>query len=126
MANRSKSLGTSYESLVRDFLRDEWCGDIERLTLSGAADRGDIGGFRVGGHLITIECKYRSRKPKGEEPLKPAGLSTWVAEAEKESSHYGALTGVVVHKRANKGKAEDQFVTLSLRSFLDILHAASS
>lgn len=116
MANRSKQRGTAFETLIKTYLQEQWSPDIDRLPLSGAFDRGDIGNFRVGGHLVALELKNHSR----------LDLGTWIAEAQKEATHYGALAGAVIHKRRGKGQAGDQYVTLVLRDLLDVLHAASS
>jgi hypothetical protein len=114
VANRSKARGTSFESLIRDYLQHEWSPDIDRLPLSGRTDRGDIGNFRVGGRLVAVECKRHSRMD----------LGTWVFEAQREAEAYGAFVGVVVHKRRGKGRAGDQYVTLTLEDFVAVLAVA--
>lgn len=116
MANRNKARGTSFESLIATYLNEEWDRNIERLPLSGSSDRGDISNFRVGGRLVALECKAAKRTE----------LSAWITEAEVEASNYGAVAGAVIHKRVRKGKAEDQFITFTVGSFLDVLHAAAS
>lgn len=114
MVNRSKQKGTSFESLISAYLQEQWSPDIDRLPLSGALDRGDIGNFRVGERLVAIECKNHNRMD----------LGTWVFEAQREAENYKAVAGVVLHKRVGKGQPGDQYVTLTLRGFLDVLHAA--
>lgn len=114
LPNRSKAKGTAFESLVRDYLKDEWSSDVDRLTLSGASDRGDLGGFRVGDRLVAVECKNHTAM----------SLASWVGEAQREAENYRAVAGIVIHKRKGKGRAADQYVTLTLRDFLDILRTA--
>lgn len=118
MTNRSKQKGTDFESLIRDYLKEEWSDIVERMTLSGTDDRGDISNFRVGDgqHKIAIECKN----------VNSLSLSEWVKEAQTEAEHYGAVAGIVVHKRKGKGQGGDQYVTLVLSDLLTILHAAAS
>lgn len=116
MANPSKQKGTAFESLIRDHLKEVWNPDIERLTLSGSNDRGDIGGFRVGGHLLAWELKNRTQ----------ISLSQWVKEAQVEAKNYGAVAGVTCFKRKGKAAAGEQFVVLTLDDFLTVLRAASS
>lgn len=119
MTNRSKQKGTDFESLIRDYLKDEWSEIIERLTLSGKDDKGDISNFRVGGksqYKIAIECKN----------VASMSLGTWIAEAQTEATNYDAVAGIVIHKRRGKGQAGDQYVTLTLSDLLTILHAAAS
>lgn len=116
--NRSKQKGTQYESLIRDYLKEHWNPDIERMPLSGGKDRGDIAGFRVGEgrHLIAWELKNRTQM----------SLSEWIREAQEEAENYGAVAGIVVHKRKGKGLAGDQYVTLTLDDFLNVVTAAGS
>lgn len=119
MTNRSKQKGTAFESLVRDYLQQAWSPIVERMPLSGNADRGDLSNFRVGTkqqHLIAFELKNRTQM----------SLSQWVREAQEEAMNYDAVAGVVCHKRKGKGAAGEQFVTMTLEDFLTILHAAAS
>lgn len=118
MTNRSKAKGTSFESLIRDYLKEEWADDIERLTLSGSKDRGDIANFRVGKgrHLLALELKNQSRM----------ALSQWVGEAQQEAKNYNAVAGVTCFKRKGKAAAGEQFVVATLSDFLTILYAAAS
>lgn len=119
MTNRSKQKGTDFESLIRDYLKEAWSDIVERMPLSGTDDRGDISNFRVGGnsqHKIAIECKN----------VRSLSLAGWVKEAQDEAVNYGAVAGIVVHKRERKGQAGDQYLTMTLSDFLTILHAAAS
>ncbi len=118
MTNRSKAKGTQYETLIRDFLKQEWADDIERLPLSGENDRGDIANFRVGTgrHLIALELKNRTQ----------LSLSQWVREAQVEAENYNAIAGAVVFKRKGKAAAGEQFVLVTLSDFLTILRASAS
>ncbi|MBF4194587.1 hypothetical protein [Mycolicibacterium phlei] len=119
MTNRNKAKGTQFESLVRDYMKEEWSPLIERMPLSGNADRGDIANFRIGQngqHLVALELKNRTNM----------SLSEWVREAQDEAKNYGAVAGAVIHKRKGKASAADQFVTTTLSDFLTILHAAAT
>ena len=114
MTNRSKQKGTAFETLIKDYLQQRWNPDIERLTLSGSKDRGDIGGFRVNGKLLTWELKNCSA----------ISLATWIKEAQEEAKNYGAIAGVTCFKRKGKAQAGDQYVCMTLDDFLTILDAA--
>ena len=116
MANPSKQKGTSFESLIRDYLKVQWSDDIERLTLSGSSDRGDIANFRLGGSggpLLALELKN----------CRQTALPKWIREAKAEAQNYGAMAGVVIHKQHGVAAAGEQLVTLTLSDFLDILRA---
>lgn len=119
MVNRSKQRGTAFESLLRDYLKEQWSPIIERMPLSGNLDKGDLSNFRIGSkqqHLICCELKARSQ----------LALNSWVEEANAEAKNYGAVAGICVHKRKGKGQPGDQYVTLTVDAFLAILHAAAS
>lgn len=95
-----------------------WHPDIERLTLSGTHDRGDIGGFRFGPrqHRLAWELKNRSQ----------LALPQWVREAQTEAKNYDAVAGAVCFKRKGKASAAEQFVLFTLEDFLTVLRAAAT
>jgi hypothetical protein len=84
---------------------------VDRRVKTGAADKGDIGNVRVHGQRVTVECKDVAR----------LDLAGWVAEAETERVNDGALVGVVVHKRRGKGRAGDQYVTMTVDDLVALL-----
>ena len=111
--NRSKQKGTAMETLVTNYLRQEWDAHIHRRALTGSADQGDIGGFELGpnGKELAIEVKNCAK----------LALAEWVGEAQAEAINAGAVAGIVVHKRKGKGQPEDQYVTMTLGDFVTIL-----
>jgi hypothetical protein len=78
---------------------------------TGAKDRGDIGGLRHHGHRLVIECKNTAKTL----------LGPWAVEAETERGNDDALAGLIVHKRHGKGRAEDQWVTLTVGDLVALL-----
>ena len=107
----ARKAGSSFERLVADYLRDVVDDRIDRRAKTGAKDRGDIGGVRIWTQRVVLECKDVSK----------IALSQWATEAEVERGNDDALAGVVVHKRRGKGRAEDQWVTMTLGDFAAIL-----
>ena len=107
----ARKAGTSFERLVADYLRDVVDDRIDRRAKTGAKDRGDIGGVRIWTQRVVLECKEVSK----------IALSQWATEAEVERGNDGALAGVVVHKRRGKGRAADQWVTMTLGDFAALL-----
>jgi hypothetical protein len=110
--SRNKQRGTAFERLIADALAQAMNDDrIDRAPLHGNKDRGDISGVRSPFGKVAIEVKNVAR----------LDLAGWVTEAETERGNLDAIAGVVVHKRARKGQALDQYVTCTLRDFIALL-----
>lgn len=103
--------GSSFERLIADYLADKVDDRIDRRVKNGAKDRGDIGGLRHMGHRLVVECKNTAKTL----------LGPWQAEAEVERGNDDALAGLIVHKRHGKGRAEDQWVTLTVGDLVALL-----
>jgi len=107
----ARAAGSRFERLIADYLAVHVSDVIDRRVKTGAADKGDIGGVRVHGKRVAVECKDVARM----------NLAGWVAEASTERVNDDALAGVVVHKRRGKGSAGDQYVTLTLDDLIALL-----
>lgn len=108
----ARQAGAKFERQVADALAFHLDDDrIDRRPKTGAKDRGDIGGVRLHGQRIVLECKNTSR----------INLAGWTAEAEVERGNDDALAGLVVHKRVGKGDPLDQYVTCTLRELIAML-----
>lgn len=111
----SKARGTRFESLCVTYLIAQLGDDrIERRGLNGGKDRGDVAGLRHMGQRIVIECKSTAR----------LALGVWATEAEIERGNDDAGVGVIMHKRHGKGKAEDQWVSMTLADFVSLLRGS--
>lgn len=99
MVNKSKNLGTAWETAVVRYLND--CGFplAERRTLSGRYDRGDISGIPD----VVIECKTS----------KQISLPKWMDETETERVNDDSNYGMLVIKRRQRG-ISDAYVVLPL------------
>lgn len=107
----AKKAGSSFERSTADYLAAVVDDRIDRRVKAGNKDRGDIGGVRIHGQRIVLECKNTAK----------TSLGPWATEAEIERGNDDALAGAVIHKRHGKGKPEDQWVTLTLADFAAIL-----
>jgi hypothetical protein len=85
---------------------------IERRRLEGKNDRGDIGGLRVHGQRVVLECKNYGGRIEA---------SAWVKEAEIERVNDSALAGVVVAKRKGTQVPGEQFVFMTLQDFAALI-----
>lgn len=107
--SRSKAKGTSFESSVLPAIKGKR-PEAERRALQGANDKGD---FNIPGEKRFI------LEAKNHKEMK---LAEWLREAEAEAQNAGVPHGVVVHKRRGKTDPREQYVTLKLGSFLDLVY----
>lgn len=107
----AKKAGSKFERDVADYLAYHVDDRIDRRVKTGAADKGDIGGLRVHGQRVVVECKDTAR----------INLGGWANEAEVERVNDDALLALVAHKRHGKGQPGDQWVTLTLRDLVALI-----
>lgn len=108
----AKTAGTRFEGIIAAALRLALDDDrIERRARNGARDRGDIGGVRLHGQRVVLECKDCSR----------LDLPSWTAEAHLEAGNDDALVGIVVHKRHGVGDPMRQWVSMTVADLVAIL-----
>lgn len=110
--SKSKAKGTAFETPIVNYLSVQLDDDrIERRTLNGARDRGDIAGVRVNGHRVVLECKNHNR----------LNLAGWLDEATIEAGNDDAIFGAVIHKRRGTAKPGEQYVTMTVDSLITLL-----
>jgi len=107
----AKKAGSSFERSTADYLAAVVDDRIDRRVKNGAKDRGDVGGVRIHGKRIVLECKNTAK----------TNLGTWANEAEIERGNDDALMAAIVHKRHGKGQPADQWVTMTLADFAALL-----
>ena len=110
MVNRSKAKGTAAESAIATYLVGQGWPHVERRTLNGSADRGDITGIPG----VMIEAKS----------VKTITLGAFVDEAAKEKANDKADVGVVWLKRRGKGSPADWYVVMTGAEFVWLLKEA--
>lgn len=108
--SKSKAKGTAFETLIVNYLR-EFYPNVERRTLSGVHDKGDIAGTNK---KLIWECKDH----------KTLNFSGWLKEAEIERGNANAEYGIVVAKRRGHGDPGSQYVVLTLESMVQLLKKA--
>jgi len=104
--NRNKAKGTAFETAVVNWLKPLF-PHVERRTLSGSNDKGDIAGI-VG---VCIEVKAQ----------KDHNLSGWVQELETEMVNSNADIGFLVIKRRGKTSPEHAYILTTPESMKKIL-----
>jgi hypothetical protein len=108
--SKSKQKGTSAETAVVNWLKTKGRKHVERRSLSGAADRGDIAGIPG----VVLEVKNHARME----------LAEWIKELEVEMKNDKAVTGVVIHKRKGKGDVGEWYATMPVSIWYQLLHEA--
>lgn len=115
--SKAKAKGTAFETAVVRYLKETIGGDVERRTLSGSNDRGDVQGVFLGDERVVIECKaHRELK-----------LSEWLKEADREAENDGAAFGIVVAKRRGFGESRmgEQYAVMKLETLARLLASSS-
>ncbi|MGN7978233.1 hypothetical protein ACTJJ4_11730 [Microbacterium sp. 22195] len=108
----AKKAGADFERRQADWLAHRLNDDrIDRRVKTGAKDRGDIGGVRVPGGRVVIECKNTATM----------SLPAWLREAEVERGNDDAVIGVVMHKKRGTTDPAEQYVTMSAEMFARLI-----
>ena len=102
--------GTSFETFIVNYLI-QFYPHVERRTLHGVNDKGDIAGTDP---RLVWECKNQ----------KVLNFSTWLHEAQVERDNANAELGIVVAKRRSYGNPADQYAVLRLEDLITILKKA--
>ena len=108
--SRNKQKGTSFETLVADFLKHNGFRYAERRALAGTNDKGDI----TGTPGIVWECKNQ----------KTMNLAGWLDETMIETANANADYGILVAKRRGKGNPAEQYAVMPLGMIVELLKAA--
>lgn len=108
--SKSKQKGTTAETAVVNWLKSQGRKNVERRSLNGNHDRGDIAGIPS----VVIEVKNHARME----------LAEWVKELEVEIKNDKADTGVVIHKRKGKGEVADWYATMPVSIWYQLLKEA--
>lgn len=111
----ARQAGSRFERAIADYLAEALNDDrIDRKVKTGSADRGDVGGLRVLGNRIVIECKDVAKM----------SLGAWINEAEVEVGNDDAIAGLVIHKRRGHGQPGDQYVTCTVDDLIALITGA--
>jgi hypothetical protein len=108
--SRSKQKGTAWETAICRYLAEHGFPWVERRTLSGPQDRGDIAG--VPGWVIEAKnCASMA-------------LSGWIDEAIAEQANAGADYAAVWHHRRGRSSPGDGYVTMTGATFARLIRQA--
>lgn len=108
--SKSKQKGTAAETAVVKWLSGKRRNKIERRSLNGANDRGDITGIPK----VVIEVKNHARME----------LAEWVRELQTEMANDNAETGVVIHKKRGTTDVGEWYATMPVSIWHKLLEKA--
>ena len=106
--SKAKQKGTAAETKVVNYLHPQGWTNVERRTLSGIHDKGDIAGLP-----IAVEVKDHVRP----------NITGWIIEAEREGINANALAGVAWHKKRGTTDPGEWIVSMKGSEFVKILGA---
>ena len=111
--SKQKKKGTAFESATAAYFSERLGYQVERRTLSGINDRGDLAGVRTkDGRELVIECKDH----------RVYELAEWMREARREGVNAGTLGVVVFHAAGvGLGRMGDQYVLMGLSELCDLI-----
>lgn len=108
--SKSKQKGTAAETAVVNYLKGKGRKHVERRSLNGSSDRGDIAGLPG----VVIEVKNHARME----------LSQWVSELEVEIKNDKADTGVVIHKKKGTTDVGQWYATMPVDVWYELAKEA--
>lgn len=110
VVSKAKQKGTAAETAVVNWLKSKGRKYVERRSLHGTADRGDIAGIPE----VVIEVKNHARME----------LSAWLAELDVEMKNDKAKFGVVVHKKKGTTDVGEWYATMPVSVWYAMLEEA--
>lgn len=108
--SKQKQKGTAAETAVVNWLISKGRNHVERRSLNGTNDRGDIAGIPC----VVIEVK-------NHQTMK---LSEWVEEMLVEVDNDKADTGVVIHKRKGTTDVGKWYATMTVQQWEQLIKEA--
>ena len=102
MANKSKAVGTRFESAVVKYLRDGLEDERpERLALHGSKDMGDIGHIFAHGYKGIAECK-------SHKMVTPGDVAEWRQQTLDERGNSDSDFALLIVNQYNKPMGQSQ------------------
>lgn len=108
--SKAKQKGTAAETAVVNWLQSKGRKHVERRSLNGVNDRGDIAGIPC----VVIEVKNHKRME----------LSAWLSELEVEMQNDKADTGVVIHKKTGTTDVGKWYATMPVSIWFELIEGA--
>ena len=108
MTNKPKRIGTSFESLCRNFLQAAGWHEADRLALTGSQDRGDLV-ICTTPWRVHAECKAGATAAAASDAL----IESWMDQAERERRNADAtLCPLIVYRYRRAAANHDVYLPL--------------
>jgi len=118
MSNPSKQKGTSFETLIKEYLHHWGFPSAHRTALSGGYDTGDINGIAhaANDRQVSIQCKNQ----------KKFNLSGWLDDTVVQAERLDGAVPVLVVKRPGRGakSLDDTYTVMRLCDLVCLLQDA--
>lgn len=116
MGNRNKAKGTSYETLIKEYLWSKGFKKARRAALEGAEDKGDIHGVESPSRAVCIQCKND----------RSFNFSGWLNDTVEQAERLSGALPVLVVKRQGKGAKSvgESYAVMRLDDLIDLLGEA--
>ncbi len=120
MGNKHKAKGTSFETLIVNYLKEQDFCNARRTALAGENDAGDIHGVvqarEIPAKEVAIQCKNQ----------KSFKLSEWLNATVEQASKLKRGVPLLVVKRPGKGAAAigESYAIMPLEEMLKLLKDA--
>jgi len=108
--SKAKQKGTAAETAVVNWLISKGRKHVERRSLNGTLDRGDIAG--IPGVVIEVKNCARVELPK------------WISELEVEIHNDKADTGTVIHKKRGTTDVGYWYATMPVSIWYELIKQA--
>lgn len=110
--SRAKQKGTMAETAVAEYLKNTWPA-VERRTLGGANDKGDIAGVPHSVVEVKNQATYK--------------ISEWLKETEQERRNAGVDYGILVIKPKGVGvsRTNEWWAVVSLETITELIEKAA-
>jgi hypothetical protein len=116
--SKARQKGTSFETMVREYLNEQGFPRAGRTVLKGTGDTGDINGIEhlATGRKVAVQCKNQAK----------FNLSGWLDDTVEQAGRLDGAVPALVVKRPRKGKAAlgDTYAVMRLSDLVELLKAA--
>lgn len=116
MSNKHKAKGTSFETLIKEYLWSKGFTKARRTALAGAGDTGDVNGIENDKRQVCIQCKND----------KSFNFSGWLNDTVQQAERLSGALPVLVVKRQGKGAKAvgESYAVMRLDDLVDLLGEA--